>query len=242
MSSEPCTSFWPAGARPLQIFRAGSLIQERNRPDTLPSSGDQRGLGDRWGGGGSGADEEFFRQEEVSAGARALWAVLEDGLPVGRGFGQAGIGPDLHREHTRTVFFPHVGDQIAHTFDAVVDRGEHDAKTAGPVAGAQLESFGGLCQVVETFERQVLRHRRDEEGVGGEKGVLGQKAQGRRAIEEDLVEGRTDTFELALELPFFVAQPIEFDFGAAQVDRRRQYPQVLLLGTADRRARRYPAQ
>src|SRR3954463_8040969 len=75
-----------------------------------PTGGDLRRLP---GSRDAAADQVLLGEQPVGRGAGRLGIVLEDGLPLPRRLGQAGVDPDLDGEGERTVLGADAVDMIA---------------------------------------------------------------------------------------------------------------------------------
>ena len=58
---------------------------------------------------------------------------------------------------------------------------------------------------------------RDDDGVGGDEGVEREQAEGRRAVDEDVVERVAERRDEAAHARFAMVGVDEFDFGAGEV-------------------------
>ena len=163
------------------------------------------------------AGKQFGGEVAVALGAAGARVVELDRLAVTGGFGEADVARDgvlrsLSSKKSRR-FSVTCWERLVRSSYMV----RRTPSISRPGLKARRDALEGVHELADAFEGEVFGLHGDEEAVGGDKRVEGEKIEGRRAVEEDEVvfvalglEGFAELIVAALELD-------ELDVGADQV-------------------------
>ncbi len=161
--------------------------------------------------------EDFFGEFEMGFGAAGSWVVEDGGFAVAGSFGQtdvAGDGGLIQQLPEEGLEFG--GDSLGEV-GAVVVHGEDDAFDDEAGIEGLADALDGIEQLADAFEGEVLGLHGDEDGVGCDEGVEGEKVERGRAIEDDDVKLVADGLQGVTQAVFAEFGVDELDIGADEM-------------------------
>ena len=105
---------------------------------------------------------------------------------------------------------------LAQVRPVVVHRQQHALDVESPVE-RHADAPERRNELGESFERVVLAVERDKNRIGGDQRVERQQAEGRRAVDDHVVEGAGDRTHEVAQTRLAMLEADQFDLGASQV-------------------------
>ena len=149
-------------------------------------------------------------------------------------FRETDIPRDLGlKDQIREILFDFLDDLHGEIEPRVV-HGKEDALDIEPCIVSAFHDLDGLGELGETFQREVFRRHRDEDGIGCDEAVERDEAQRRRAVDQDIVIGKPDADERHFEALHAVFQFDQFDLRTGKCRDSGQQADILKFRFDDR--------
>src|SRR5215831_13561825 len=222
----------------VKIFRAWSGF------GSIRSIATSRAVSSRWGctGGGSGTAargrvgtsapsplpsafrvsglfmvENFLRKFDIAFGAFGTGVVRQDRLAEARGLCQSDAPGNDGLKDLFLEELPEIAGNLASQVRAVVEHREENASDSKGVAESVVDTINGVHELGNAFQREEFALDRHEDGIGCHQGVEGEKVEGRRAVDQDVLEVVSEGGDAFAEACFAVFDLYEVQIGADEV-------------------------
>ena len=116
---------------------------------------------------------------------------------------------------------------------AGIVHGQHHAQQVQPGIEPLFDQLEGLQQFDDAFQGEKFALQGDEQFLRGAEGVEGQQAQGRRAVDDDVIVLRAQRFEAVTQVELAGHLVHQFQFHGHQVGAGGQHVKEGRAGAAD---------
>ena len=166
---------------------------------------------------------------EVVGSAVVGHVVKDNGLAVRGGLAQADGALDDRVEHQVLEVLAQLHHHLAVHLRAAVEHRHDEALDGEAGVDVVLHQADGLEQLRQAFQGEELRLDRNHHGVRRREAVDGDEAQGRGAVDDDVVVAVPDGRQGLLEVGLAVRPLDHLDFRAHEVDVGGNHVEVLQL-------------
>jgi hypothetical protein len=161
--------------------------------------------------------EDFLGELNVAFGPFGARVVGENGLPEAGGLGKSYAAGDECFENLVSEEFPEVGGDLAGEVGPVIEHGEEYAFDAEVVLEGIADAVDGVHEFGDALEGEELALDGNEDGIGGDECVEGEKVEGRRAVYEDEPVLLADRGDALAEAELALRDIDEFEVGSDEV-------------------------